>query len=214
MKQRLQTAFEFLLVLCALIVTFLVVRRELFLNRTNRDIKNVEHWQKLLTEGGHWFGKRDAPVKIIEFSDFECPFCRTLKESLDTVLGEYKDKVALIQCNFPLSIHPHAYEAAMAAECVSKLGDYSRFYQAIYKQQDSLGKESWKNMARSARVSDIAVFTKCMEDSEIRSVVDREVQIGKEIGVDGTPTLIINGRMVSGAMSSAQLITLINRFSK
>jgi protein-disulfide isomerase len=72
----------------------------------------------------------------------------------------------------------------------------------------------WKNLARIAGITDIAGFEKCLKNKQTGRIIDRDIRIGKKIGVDGTPTLIINGRMVSGAMTSAELLNLINRFSR
>ncbi len=131
-EQRLNNFLTVILVICALIVTILVVRRELFLRRNDLSyqIVKINNWEILL-RGGQIIGNRDAAVYIVEFFDYECPYCKEMEMVLKKLINKYKDRISLIRYNFPLPNHKYSYDAAIASLCASKQDKYENFHEIL-----------------------------------------------------------------------------------
>jgi protein-disulfide isomerase len=201
------------MVACALVVTTLAVKRELFApvaaGQPDMRPRRVDNWERLL-QGGQWMGRRDAPVRIVEFSDFQCPFCAKTQPVLDAVRRRHPGRVAVLYRHFPLdAIHPYARPAAAAAECAAGQGRFEPFVTLLFAQQDSLGKKGWSSFAAEAGVPDAAAFDRCVSDARTLAAVDRDAKAGTDTQVQVTPTLIINGMLHPGALSEAELEKLV-----
>jgi protein-disulfide isomerase len=199
MSKTLNNIATILLVGCALTVTGLVIRREFFLGPETIPSRVIPMpaWKKVV-EGGRWIGPKDAKAQVAVFLDFECPPCRMVKETLDVLLNRHSRELALVLFNFPLKTHPHAYEAAMAAECAGFQNSYAAYHDALFMNQSTLGKKHWSLLARLAGIPDVERFEECVQTRATSAIVDRDIELASEIGVDGTPTLIVNGRMING----------------
>jgi protein-disulfide isomerase len=159
---------------------------------------------------GQWLGTPTAPVRILEFTDYQCPYCRVLADSIRVLEARFQGLVALSVRHFPLSEgHPHAIDAAMASECAGEQGAFPSFYALVYAHQNLLGHESWARLAQSAKVADIVRFDHCMRSKRYQARIDRDIAFGRELGVVGTPTLVVNGRMHAGAVSLTTLSNLV-----
>ncbi|MDO8508680.1 MAG: DsbA family protein [Nanoarchaeota archaeon] len=150
-------------------------------------------------------GKAEASVTIIEFSDYQCPFCQKFYEtSLPEIEEEYikTGKVKLVYKDFPLnSIHPEAQKAAESAHCVrEQKGDegYFKMHDKLFENQQSLSVENYKKWARSLGVVG-AKFDKCIDEGVYSTLVKEDLEYGESLGVSGTPAFFINGKMISGA---------------
>lgn len=212
MDKTLNNIATSLLVVCAVTITGLILRKELFHNDSTVPVsaRNVKDWQSISKQAGRWIGPRDAKVQIAVFFDFECPPCRTLKETLDVLMKRHSGELALILYNFPLKEHPHAYEAAMAAECAGLQNRYAAYHDVLYMNQTALGKKQWGLLAQLADISDAAQLEECVRSKTTSVIVDRDIELASKIGVDGMPTLVINGRMVKGNPGVDALDRLIN----
>ena len=160
-------------------------------------------------------GDSNAPVTIVEYSDYECPFCgKFFDESLDQVKSEYVDtgKVRFVYKDFPLtSIHFQAQKAAESARCVrDQLGDdgYWRMHDRLFEGQQLLGVTSFKQWARDIGVSGDE-FDNCLDSGKYASAVSDDLEEGVALGVNGTPTFFINGTVVVGAQPFAQIAAVI-----
>jgi protein-disulfide isomerase len=200
------------LVLCALVVTGAVVRREFFPPRAagpDMSVRKVDNWAAL-TSAGQWLGNRDAPVRIVEFSDFQCPFCAKTHPAVEAVRRRYPDRVAVLYRHFPLDeIHPHARQAAVASECAGAQGRFGEYTTALFAQQDSIGTKSWARFAAQTGVADSAAFARCVTGAEALAIVERDTRAGRETRVEVTPTLVINGTLRPGGMTEAELERLV-----
>jgi len=142
-------------------------------------------------------GNPSAPVTIVEFSDYECPFCKRAEAAVDQVVKAYPDKVRLVFVNFPLSFHASAKPAAEAALCANTQGKFWDYSKKLFESPD-LTADRFKTIAKDTGL-DQAKFDQCLAKKETAAAVDKDIKIGAEAGVTGTPAFFINGRMISGA---------------
>jgi len=147
-------------------------------------------------------GPANAPVTIIEFSDFQCPYCERAEPAVKQILGKYKDKVKFIYRDFPLGFHPYAQKAAEASECADEQKKYWEYHDLLFKNQNALDIESLKKYAKELKL-DESKFNKCLESGKYASETKKDFEDGQKAGVSGTPTFFINGIKVVGAQPYA-----------
>lgn len=173
---------------------------------------------RLPEEGDHVRGNPDAAVTIIEFSDFECPFCARLHPSLKRIVEE-NDDVRWVYRHFPLSqIHLSALGAATASECVAKLGGNDAFWQfadSAFENQHQLGNDFYQETALSLGI-DSSAFATCLKDRTVASDVQKDGNEAVQSGGRGTPFAVIvtaGGQLApfSGALPYEQLVGLVDR---
>ncbi|MEP6591322.1 MAG: thioredoxin domain-containing protein [Gemmatimonadota bacterium] len=183
--------------LAAVLVAGLAVRRELKPSK-RRSVspspapQYLRGWERLST-GGMWLGDSTAPVRIIEFGDFECPYCRKLSTELKAVRDRYGAMVAINWVHFPIPTHRFAMPAARAALCAGDQQVFAAFHDAVFSKQDSLGLKSWVSYAVDAGVRDTLQFQACVTRADPHPSISRGLNLGDSLGVDGTPTIVVNG---------------------
>ncbi len=156
-------------------------------------------------------GDADAPITIVEFADFQCPFCTKAEPLLNEVLAKYKGKVKLAFRDFPLGpIHPHAEMAAEASRCALAQGKYWEMHDAMFADQSKLDEAALVNTAAGLRL-DLNAFASCLQSNKYKESVQQDSQAGSEVGVNATPTFFINGEFLGGAQSTADFATIIDR---
>jgi protein-disulfide isomerase len=145
-------------------------------------------------------GPEDAAVTIIEFSDFQCPYCaRFDAETLPQILSNYGDRVRFVYRDFPLtSLHQYAVKAAEASECADDQGAYWKYHDLLFQNQSALDDASLKNYAASLGL-DTAAFNQCLDSDSNMSEIQKDYQDGIAAGVQGTPAFFVNGVLISGA---------------
>jgi protein-disulfide isomerase len=143
-------------------------------------------------------GPGDAKVTIVEFSDFQCPFCGRAHDTVEEVMKTYAGKVRLVFRNFPLDFHPYAAKAAEAAMCANEQGKFWEYHDVLFANQQKLDVPQLKEHA-SAVGLDEAKFVACLESGKEASSVKEDQAAGSKVGVSGTPAFFINGVMLSGA---------------
>ncbi len=160
----------------------------------------------------HIVGPSDAKVTIIEYSDFECPYCKQHYNTIKQILNDYSGKVRFVYRYFPLtSIHPHAEKAAESAQCATELGGEKAFW-AIYDKMftaDSLSDDGFVQMAADIGL-DKTKFKSCLDSGKYASLVAQEQSEGASAGVNGTPATFVDGQLVSGAQPYANFKTMID----
>jgi protein-disulfide isomerase len=144
-------------------------------------------------------GPEDAPVTIVEFSDFECPFCSRVTSSIDKIRETYGDRVQVVFRQFPLDIHSHARKAGEAALCAGEQGQFWAMHDAMFGNQKSLGVDGLKSLAAGIGELDAAAFNACLDSGKHADAVQKDVEAGMRAGVGSTPSFFINGRFLSGA---------------
>ena len=156
-------------------------------------------------------GKADAPIAIVEFSDFQCPFCNRIEPALNEVLDKYQGKVKLSYRDFPLSqIHPNAKIAAEASRCALDQGKYWEMHDAMFADQSKLDEAALVKTA-AAQGMEWKSFESCLKSGKYEAAVQQDFQGGSEAGVNATPTFFINGEFLSGAQSDADFAQIIDR---
>jgi protein-disulfide isomerase len=156
------------------------------------------------TAGSPAQGPADAKVTMVEFVDFECPFCgRYAHDTLPRIRREYGDRIRYVSRQFPLEIHPDAPAAARAAVCAQEQGRYWELHDLLFAHQDALGRRDLARYAREAGI-DAAPFASCMRSQAAEAVVQHDLADGRRYGVTGTPAFFVDGRLISGAQPYAQ----------
>lgn len=146
-------------------------------------------------------GNAAAPVAIVAYSDFECPFCAEAVPVLSEVLAAYPEDVRVVFKNFPLvSVHPQAYDAALAGECAFQQGMFAPYHDLLFEKQDALSQEDLFAYAEELGM-DIEQFSLCFSSPETAAEVDQDVIDGTLAGVLGTPTFFIGEEMIVGPSS-------------
>jgi protein-disulfide isomerase len=139
-----------------------------------------------------------APVTIVEFSDFECPFCGRAHGPLGEAVDDFPGQVRLIFRHFPLSSHEHAAGAAVAAEAAGAQGKFWEMHDLLFEHQTELEPADLRRYAESLRL-DMARFQTDFEDPELRARVERSRAEGQRVGINSTPTIYVNGRELPGS---------------
>jgi protein-disulfide isomerase len=210
MKKLLSHLLTGVMVCCALVITGAVVHREFFAppaeasqpDLTPRPVKN---WAELASAGQR-MGRAGAPVTIVEFSDFQCPFCATFAATLARIRAKHAGRVAVLYRHYPIdALHPHARAAALAAECAGAQGRFEAYHDRLFAQQDSIGRKPWERFARESGVPDPDAFARCVRDARLMANVRRDAALAEANGITLTPSLIINGTLIPGAMPEAEL---------
>ena len=143
-------------------------------------------------------GGAKAPVTIVEFSDYQCPFCSRAEVTVDQVMKAYGDKVRLVFRDFPLPMHAQARGAAEAANCASAQGKFWPYHGKLFANQSALGDDKLKEYAKDLGL-DTAKFEQCLAAKPFKAAIDKDIADASKVGVTGTPAFFINGRMLSGA---------------
>jgi len=151
-------------------------------------------------------GPKNAPITMIVFSDYECPFCRRAETTVEQVLKAYDGKIRYVFRDYPLPFHAKARPAAVAANCAHAQGKYWEFNQKLFT--GDLTPEAYKKMATELGL-DAKKFDECVTKNDQKSI-DQDLADGSAVGVNGTPAFFINGRMLSGAQPFEAFKTIID----
>jgi protein-disulfide isomerase len=156
-------------------------------------------------------GSADAPVTIIEFSDFECPFCsRFARETAPALRRQYGDSIRWIFVNYPLqSIHPHAYEAALAGECAAEQDRFWPFYDALFSGRYELTRDGYAAAAGQIGL-DQGRFEVCYKNADHAEEVALDIKEGEKFYILGTPTFYVNGKRLEGAQRPEAFAAVID----
>ncbi|MDO8462881.1 MAG: thioredoxin domain-containing protein [bacterium] len=162
-----------------------------------------------VTADDHIRGNVDAPVTIVEWSDFECPFCSRFHPTLQQALTDYGDDVRWVYRHFPLdSLHPQARAAAEASECAAEQGKFWEFADELFQNQPSLGADLYQQKASELGL-DTAQFNACVTTRKYEAKVRAQEAAGLAAGVRGTPGSYINGIELGGAVPYSQVQAII-----
>ena len=155
-------------------------------------------------------GPASAPVTLVEFSDFQCPFCQRVAPTLKQVKEKYGDKVRVVWKDFPLTqIHPQAFKAGEAAHCAADQGKFWEYHDQLFANQQALQPNDLKKHAADLGL-DATAFATCLDTSKYGERVRDGVAEGSRLGVNSTPTIYVNGRVLSGAQPFETFVSVID----
>jgi protein-disulfide isomerase len=213
MKRQLADHATWLLCVCAIVTTTMAVsnkvaeRRPRIIERAGTPVRDDG-----VSQGGHILGSDSARVEIVEFADYQCPSCRQLEATLSAMRAKAPGAFRVRFRHFPLtSLHSEALNAASASECAAVQNKFEAVHTALFNLPETKGGWPFAAIAHQAGVADTAAFMRCMADSETAAAIARDVSIGKQIGVNGTPAMVIGGRLYHGTMSESRIDSLVKK---
>jgi protein-disulfide isomerase len=154
-------------------------------------------------------GSPSAQVVLVEFADYQCPYCQKVHPDIDKLKAEFGDKLSIAFKDFPLPMHPFAQKAAEAARCAGVQGKFWEFHDALFTEK-KLELPQLKEQARALHL-DGAAFDKCLDSGEQASVVAKDYAEGKKLGITGTPSFFVNGHYFSGAVNYTMLRDMVHQ---
>lgn len=207
-----------ILVLCAVAVTIAVVSRTAWFDETPADgAVNFDGWRQNL-EFDRRIGPDDAPYRLAVWMDYQCPACRAFEKELAGVRAQLEDSLAVVYRHYPLSNHPLAFPAAVAAECAYEQGQFEAMHRALLAlpldgDGDSLPVDSL--IARS-EITDPAAFRRCMADSTsaVSAAVRSDIDWARELNLRGTPGVQIGDRVSTGGMRADEVLRRLRETSR
>jgi protein-disulfide isomerase len=191
--------------------------RNALLRSLRSDAKVVVHLKEprvvrvgVSTQNAPFLGPADAPVTIVEFSDFHCPYCKRVLPSLTEVRSRYGDKVKLVFRDFPLDrLHPQARGAAEAARCAHDQNKFWEYHDVLFSNAPQASPVHLKAYAEQVGL-DAQTFERCLTSGKHAAGVQRDLDEGMRLGVSGTPAFFVNGRLLSGAQPVERFVRMID----
>lgn len=178
-------------------------------NIQNLDLAKMNKFLRPVDKNDHIRGNIEAPVKIVEFSDLECPFCKALHPTLKRIVGEYNGKVAWVYRHFPLETHTKARKEAQAAECANKLGGHAAFWNYVDRVFEVTPSNDGLDLALLPQIAkdislDIVKFNQCLENDTYNQKIAQDLSDAMTSGGRGTPFVVIVGQNKRYDFSGAQ----------
>jgi protein-disulfide isomerase len=149
---------------------------------------------KLAAKDAPSFGPENAKVTLVEFSDFQCPYCSRAAAVVHKIREQYGDKVRFVFRQFPLDFHKQAHLAAQAALAAHQQGKFWEFHDLLFAHQDALGREELEQYAKQLNLTNVP---QALDSAKYKAAVDADVSLGSQVAVNGTPTLFINGKRIA-----------------
>lgn len=168
----------------------------------------IKDYASLVTPTSPALGSEKAPVTIVEFSDFQCPFCRKFyNDAYQEIKKTYIDtgKVRMVFRHYPLSFHPAARPAAIASQCAFDQGKFWEYHDLMFEEQDKQGQGTVTFGAAELKAwaqklgMNASKFNSCLDSSEHGDIVDTDMKVAGTLGITGTPSFVVNGKLIVGA---------------
>jgi protein-disulfide isomerase len=158
---------------------------------------------------GPSLGAANAPITIVEFEDFQCPFCKKSQDTVEQVIARYKDRVRFVHRDLPLqSLHPASWKAHEAGRCAEEQGKFWEYRSLLYKNAPAASPEQLNNYASQVGLN-MSDFGKCMDSDKFKAAVQKDEDEANRLGIQGTPAFFINGRLLSGAQPESEFVRII-----
>jgi len=175
---------------------------------TRQEDRSIEDWETW-TAGADRIGPEVATVTIMEFGDYECPFCKQLHERIEAILRSRPQDVALVYRHFPLPYHEHAYYAARLSECAADQGHFAAAHRLLYEEANIASVVS-SEMAAKLSLPDSQLFVRCAEGQEPDPRIEADLAAAEELSITAAPAVIINGTYLGSPPDSARLTEIID----
>jgi len=155
-------------------------------------------------------GPKNAPITIIEFSDYQCPYCEVwYTQVYQQLLASYPDQILFVYRDLPLPMHPEALPAAEAADCAGEQNAYWKYHDALFDQKYGLNRAAYEHYAIDLGL-DTNAFAACLDSNRYESEVQADASEAARIGITGTPSFVVNGRLMIGALPFSDFKTVID----
>jgi protein-disulfide isomerase len=177
-------------------------------DQQNRPLSK-EAWTSLLAGAPAALGPETAKVTIVEFSDFQCPYCAQAHETVRQLRERYPEQVRVVFRHFPLAFHEHARLAAQAALAAHAQGKFWPYHDRLFERQNALDRKSLDTYAQDLGL-DVALFKKSLDENAYDAQVEADLALGRSVRVDGTPTMFINGKRAENAVELDAVVPLID----
>lgn len=197
-----------LLVTCALVVTGVVLKQQFASPPAPALVSaRLESWQGLLDARPASLGSREGRIRVVEFSDYQCPFCADLEGKLEAFEARHPGSLSVIRYEYPLvDLHPDAMRAALVSKCASTGPAYPAVRRALFSQaRQGLAGADLVRLAGRAGVHDVAGLQACLEDPATRARVEDDVATARRLGFKGTPVLVVDGDVITGSRDATEL---------
>jgi protein-disulfide isomerase len=214
MADRIDRTLSIVLVCCAVLTTGVLANREMKVRAgpatrgRSQGLTKTTQWEAVMASGAT-IGDTVAKIRVVVFSDYECPACRKAHAVLSEVKSERRKGVSFLSVHFPLDNHRFARPAARAAECAGVQGRFDEMSGTLFAHQDSLGLKSWEAFAASAGVPDAARFASCVRSVTAVDRIEAGVSLGKSLRVNATPTVFVEGWRFSSPPTREELADVI-----
>lgn len=160
---------------------------------------------------GRRLGGAQPLLTVVEFGDYECPACRMFHvETVEPLLREYPQDLAVIYRHTPIPGHRFAYPAARAAECAAHQDRFAEYHDLLFQKQDSIGLKDWESFAAEAGVSDSLAFAACVRNTDLVPEIEADLEAGRQAEARGTPTVIVAGKKYPGVVTYRDLKALLD----
>lgn len=213
MRETIDRVLSVLLVAACAGMALTLVHREFFVapvvSPSARGSEFLPKWRDIVQQG-RLIGQADAPVVIVEFTDLQCPFCRTFNRTLQGIRQKFNEKVSYVFVHTPLPGHRFAQQAARAAECANQSGRFLEALDAMFDDQAAFGTKPWGSYALTAGIADTARFARCIADTTELPIVKAGLEAAQRFEIRATPTVILNGWRYGSAPSDTELSRAIN----
>lgn len=155
----------------------------------------------IMTDDDPWLGAENPVINIVAFESFSCPFCKADQPNIKRVLEKFGSLIRFTTRDFPTEgIHPGVFEAHLAAACAGEQGTYWEYRDILFENQDKFDKKNLKLLAKNLGIS-ISKFDQCLDDEKYASEIRQDRSEGYDLGVEGTPTYVVNGNVIPGSIS-------------
>jgi protein-disulfide isomerase len=179
---------------------------------TGPNVSEAPDWHEYGLSG-YRFGPRQAEVVIVEFSDYQCPVCRSFRPVLDRAREHFGDSIAVVYRHAPLERHPMGQVAARSAVCAGRQARFEEYHSRLYRDASwiALGVEALDALAESIEVPDLEGFSRCVRSLEPLPELEEDREAAERLGLVGTPTVLVNAHRIDGAPDSTTFFALIRR---
>jgi protein-disulfide isomerase len=154
-------------------------------------------------------GPADAPVTIVEFTDYQCPFCMRAQETVDRLLERYQGRLRLVYRDLPLDMHQRAFDASRAARCAGEQDHFWEYHRSLLTAPGDFSDEDFVGRARELEL-DLELFESCLASPRHDAAIEASLADARRFGVQATPTFFINGRMLAGAQPFEDFVDVID----
>jgi protein-disulfide isomerase len=165
----------------------------------------VSDWQSYASTG-HRLGASDPLITVVVFSDYECAACSLFAKQMDQVLAKSPESVSIVIRHFPIEGHDLALPASEAAVCAAEQGRFLNYHRVLFNKPELLEKKPWSDFAVEAGVRNITAFLDCLQAERTKATVERDLMAGRRLGIEGTPTFLVNGTQYTGAARLQQIV--------